>query len=241
MNIIITNFTDLLDNVGEDYLSNIAVGAPAGLMTALLINNNDEMTPIDAGFRGAVGGTVGGLLGGYVTGNPYGVGIGGMIGGAAGTRVYRKKRLQEPLYNIAGNLRDMYNSRAPVRYVDDDNYGFSATSAPVGSGQLSDVATSTSKVSTDSSTSLDDRSTKATIATYERNSIENRVKADKAKLSIETDPDKRDTLKDKIERGEEAARAKTDYIKTQSRNSPGTSDYQRLVQDYHTDSKKGLL
>ena len=115
MNIILTNFASTFDNIG----AYATIGAPFGVVSGLVVNDDGELSFVDKSLRGAVGGVLGGTLGGAISSEQvFGPMIGGTLGGIIANKIAKRKSLKDALRNAYYDLQE--------KTRDDDNpYGFS--------------------------------------------------------------------------------------------------------------------
>lgn len=115
MNVIITNFTSL----AEEILYHSTLGGPVGTISGLIVNNDTDATFVDSSAKGAIGGIIGGTAGGLISGERFiGPTIGGILGGALTAKIARGKSIKKA-------LKDLYREVEESKYQNDNVFGFS--------------------------------------------------------------------------------------------------------------------
>lgn len=119
MNIILTNFSEKVDNM----LMHGAIGAPIGTIAGLIVNNDTEASLIDSTVKGGIGGTIGAVSGGLIS-NEHLIGpsVGAVIGGSLAAKFAREKSFKDAFKDLYYKLeRESNNS------LDSNEFLFSDT------------------------------------------------------------------------------------------------------------------
>lgn len=111
MNIILTNFSDRVDNM----LMHGSIGAPIGTIAGIIVNNDTGASLIDSSVKGGIGGTIGAVSGGLIS-NEHLIGpsIGAVIGGSLAAKFARDHSFKDA-------FKDLYYKLE--RESNDDSFG----------------------------------------------------------------------------------------------------------------------